>query len=239
MLQLAAAQLGLVVVAVNPRYRGKELVDVRGTAAAAAIVLPTSFLGVDSPALLAEVAPQLPALRSTVLLDLEPRGPLPPGLPGPLSYEELLDGAPLDASDGAPDDLVAIFTTSGTTSAPTLAAHTQQAVVRHGENVARAFDVHPGDVCALALPMAGVFGFSTAVGALAGGATLLMQPLFDPGELAGWLAGGRVTHLNAAHNMLTVSTTPTPRPRLPPGPTTAGSAAGTWGSRSRAVASST
>ncbi len=203
-LQFAAAQLGAVVVAVNPRYRGKELLDVLGTSAATAVVLPTAFLEVDGPALLAEVAPQLPALRSTVLLDLEPRGPLPTGLPGPLSYEDLLRGDPLDGSAGTPEDLVAVFTTSGTTSAPKLAAHTQRTVARHGENVAKAFDVRGGDTCALTLPMAGVFGFSTAMGALAAGATLLMQPLFDAAELAGWLAEGRVTHLNAADNMFTV-----------------------------------
>lgn len=204
-LLFAAARLGVVVVAVNPRYRVKELVDVLGTSGAAAVVLPTSFLGVDHPALLAEAVPLLPALRHVVLVDptgvplhVPPAGPLP----HPVAFDDLLvDEAVADLGGGA-DDLLAVFTTSGTTSSPKLAAHTQGAVVQHSHNVARAFDLHPGDASAIALPLAGVFGFSAALGALAGGAACVLQPVFDARELAGWISDGRITHLYGADNML-------------------------------------
>lgn len=202
-LQFAAARLGLIVVALNPRYRTKELVDVLGTAAAAAVVVPTQFLGVDYPQLLADAVPELPSLRSTVLVGpAEPAGP-PAGLPGPLPYDALLGGREVDDVGVSGDDLAVIFTTSGTTSSPKLAVHAQAGVVQHAVNVAAAYDLHPGDVSACALPMAGVFGFSTALGALAGGATCLLQPAFDPEQVAGWLAAGEITHFNAADNMLT------------------------------------
>lgn len=222
-LQFAAARLGVVVVAVNPRYRSKELVDVLATAGAAAVVVPTSFVGVDYPALLAEALPLLPALRHVVLLDPSGRRaeiPTSP-LPHPVAFDDLLAGDEDRFADERDDtacgtDLVVVFPTSGTTSSPKLAAHTQQAVVQHARTVAAAFDLHPGDVSAIALPMGGVFGFSTAMGALAAGATCLLQAVFSAEELAGWLAQGRVTHLNAADNMMTavLAALPPDRSRL-------------------------
>lgn len=206
-LLFAAARLGVVVVAVNPRYRVKELVDVLGTSGAAGVVVPTQFLGVDHPALLAQAVPLLPALRHVVLLD--PTGapadvPLGSPLPHPVAFDDLLvdEGVADGAGGGAAQDLLAVFTTSGTTSSPKLAAHTQGAVAQHMLNVARAFDLHPGDAAAIALPLAGVFGFSTALGALAGGAACVLQPVFDARELAGWITDGRITHVNGADNML-------------------------------------
>ena len=76
-------------------------------------------------------------------------------------------------------------------------------MVQHSLNVARAFDLHPGDAAAIALPLAGVFGFNAALGALAGGAACVLQPVFDAPELAGWITEGRITHVNGADNMLT------------------------------------
>lgn len=218
-LLFAAARLGLVVVAVNPRYRSKELVDVLGTAGAAAVVVPTSFVGVDYPALLADVVPLLPALRHVVLVDPAGRPvalPVAGPLPHPIGFDRLLGEQEIVDAGPSGADLVVIFTTSGTTSSPKLAAHTQQAVARHASSVAEAFDLHPGDVSAIALPMAGVFGFSSALGALAGGATCLLQPIFSAEPLARWLAEGRVTHLNAADNMLSavLQALPADRSRL-------------------------
>lgn len=202
-LQFAAARLGVIVVALNPRYRTKELVDVLGTAAATAVVVPTQFVGVDYSQLLAEAVPALPSLRSVVLVGAAAPGGAAAGLPGRLAYDELLDGPQVDDVGVSGDDLAVIFTTSGTTSSPKLAVHAQAGVVQHARNVAAAYDLHPGDVSACALPMAGVFGFSTALGALAGGATCLLQPVFEPQQVAAWLADGQVTHLNSADNMLT------------------------------------
>lgn len=203
-LQFAAARLGLPVVALNPRYRVKELLEVLQTAGAAAVALPRAFLGVDFPALLAQVAPELPSLRHAVLLELddEGRGALPAELPEPVPYAELFDAPDATALEVSPDDLAVIFTTSGTTSSPKLAAHTHRAVVQHAQQVAAAFDLHAGDVSAVALPMAGVFGFSTVLGTLAAGATCRLQPVFDAAELARDLAAGEVSHVNGADNMV-------------------------------------
>lgn len=204
--QFAAARLGVIVVALNPRYRVKEAVEVLGTAGASAVVVPSQFLGVDYLGMVAAAAPRLPSLQHVVLVDAtgEPAAvPASAGLPHPVAYTELIGPEGVDDAGVSGTDLTVIFTTSGTTSSPKLAVHTQRAVVEHAHNVAAAYDLQPGDVSALALPMAGVFGFSTALGALAAGATCRVQPVFAPEQLAQWLEAGEITHFNAADNMLT------------------------------------
>ena len=97
---------------------------------------------------------------------------------------------------------MAYFTTSGSTGAPKLAGHPQSAVVEHAVNVARAFDMRPGDSLHLALPLCGVFGFSAAFGMLAAGGTCVLEPVFDAGRMARDIGAHHVTHLVGGDDML-------------------------------------
>ena len=103
---------------------------------------------------------------------------------------------------GRAEDPVAYFTTSGSTGAPKLAGHPQAAVVEHAVNVARAFDMRPGDAVHLALPLCGVFGFSAAFGMLAAGGTCVLEPVFDAERMARDIGAHRVTHLVGGDDML-------------------------------------
>ena len=103
---------------------------------------------------------------------------------------------------GRADDPIAYFTTSGSTGAPKLAGHPQGAVVEHAVNVARAFDMRPGDAVHVALPLCGVFGFSTAFGMLAAGGTCVLEPVFDADRMARDIVAHRVTHLVGGDDML-------------------------------------
>jgi len=69
-------------------------------------------------------------------------------------------------------------------------------------NVARAFDMRPGDAVHLALPLCGVFGFSTAFGMLAGGGTCVLEPVFDPDRMARDIVAHGVTHLVGGDDLL-------------------------------------
>ncbi len=120
---------------------------------------------------------------------------------GPLSVASLLENDPAP-SQARPDDLAAVFSTSGTTSAPKLAAHDQQSVVAHAENVAAAAGLQPGDAMLLALTAAGVFGYSGAMAALAAGATLVLQPVFTAAETVTLLERYQVTHFFGPDAML-------------------------------------
>ncbi len=182
-LLFACARLGVCVAAVNTRYRSSELLHVLRTSRARGLVLAPDFLGVDWMGILDEVRPQLPDLELV------------------LTPWEVPTGPRLD-DEGRREDLVALFTTSGTTSSPKLAGHKQGAVTRHSREVARAFDLQPGDASLLALPLCGVFGFNTALGALAAGATCVLQEVFDPDESARLMVRHGIQHLNGSDAML-------------------------------------
>jgi fatty-acyl-CoA synthase len=184
---LAAAHLGVLVVPLNTRYRAVEVRNILRTTRARVLVIPSEFLGIDFRAILAEASAGL--AERPVVVDR------------PAS---LADAPPWTGEPADPADLLAAFSTSGTTggSSPKLAAHDQASVVHHALNVARAFDIRPGDVLLCALPLSGVFGFNAALGVLAGGATCVLQPIFEAAQAARLMAEHRVTHVFGSDPML-------------------------------------
>jgi fatty-acyl-CoA synthase len=178
LLYLATSSLGAAVAAVNTRYRATEVGQVLQTSRARAIAYQPGFSDIDFEGILRESG-------------VEPEIVIP----------ELPDGEPLRGG-GEPGDLAILFPTSGTTASPKLAAHTGGSVNLHAENVARAFDIRPGDVVLGALPLAGTFGFSSVMGALAAGAAVALEPAFDADEAAAAVSELGVTHFNGSDAML-------------------------------------
>ena len=89
-----------------------------------------------------------------------------------------------------------------TGAAPKLAAHDQHSIAAHARNVAVAAGMGPGDALLLALPTAGVFGFSGAMAALAAGAMLVLQPVFDAAAAVSLLERYHITHFYGPDAML-------------------------------------
>jgi acyl-CoA synthetase (AMP-forming)/AMP-acid ligase II len=182
-LQFAAARLGLICPLVNTRYRAAELEHVLRTAEPRGLAFQPGFHGIDFAGIL--------------------------GATG-LSVEHLLTPAdvararPTSLSEpaAAPDDVTILFTTSGTTASPKLAGHDQRGVVLHAGSDARSFDIRPGDTMLVALPLCGAFGFAGAMAALSAGATLVLQPVFEPGETLALMERHRVTHFFGSDAML-------------------------------------
>ena len=106
-----------------------------------------------------------------------------------------------EAAEGAASDLVNLFTTSGSTSAPKLAGHDQASVALHAVNVAQAFDLRQGDRLMCILPLCGVFGFSGALAALAAGAVCLAEPVFEPVSAVAHMSEHGMTHLNGGDDL--------------------------------------
>jgi fatty-acyl-CoA synthase len=102
---------------------------------------------------------------------------------------------------GQTSDLLCCFSTSGTTGQPKLAAHDQASIARHAHQVARALAIQPGDAMLCALPLFGVFGFMTALAALAGGASCVLMPVFDAAAAALAVAQHRISHAVGADAM--------------------------------------
>ena len=197
--QFAAARLGLTVVAVNTRYRGSEITGILQASDAKAIVLAQGFLGIDFLPMAAE-ASHGTGLEHVIDVAADGRALSFAGL---LADADAHAGVPAPApSQAQPGDLAAVFCTSGTTATPKLAAHDQQGIAEHARNDAAATGMRPGDVMLLALPAAGVFGFSGAMAALAAGATVVLQPVFDAAKTVTLLERYGVTHFYGPDAML-------------------------------------
>jgi fatty-acyl-CoA synthase len=188
-LEYACGRLGLRMLAINPRYRTAELAPLLAVSRARALVLAPGFRGVDFLAMARAVAPglRLIAVRGAA--------------EGAEPYGRLREHGEVQA-DGAASDLLNVFPTSGTTASPKLAAHDQAGVARHAQSVAAATDLGRGDVMLMSLPLCGVFGFSGATAALAAGAALVLQVVFDADEAARLLADQRVTHFYGPDGLL-------------------------------------
>jgi fatty-acyl-CoA synthase len=203
-LYLAAARLGILVVAVNTRFRASEAADILGRSGAKALALWPGFKGIDFPAILGEVpADALGALEAVVTYD---EGEATPdriaGKPA-VRYAELEKAASGSAlSSLSPTTPSILFTTSGTTRAPKFVLHSHGSVVAHARDVAPGFGYVGADrVMLQALPLCGVFGFSQAMATLAAGRPLVMLPAFDAAEAARLIARHRVTGFNGADEM--------------------------------------
>jgi acyl-CoA synthetase (AMP-forming)/AMP-acid ligase II len=186
-LLLAAARIGAVTVGVNTRYRIDDLRHVLTRARPRLLVSADSFLGIDFHDV---VGPALEGLahRPVVLW--------------PDQVEELRAAAAMLEDDADPTDLLVAFTTSGTTGAPKLAAHTHETTVAHLQAAARSLQVRPGSTGLMTLPVCGTFGFVALLAVLAGGGKMVVPPRFEPASAARLVERYAVTHLNGSDDML-------------------------------------
>ncbi|MFY9316987.1 MAG: AMP-binding protein [Burkholderiales bacterium] len=190
------AQLGAIAVSVNTRFRSHELADILQRSRARVLLFWPRFKGIDFAGILAACdARALGALEAAIVYD-ESGAPAPAAVLGKPAhdYATLAAGAPLHASDAAPQAGCAIFTTSGTTRAPKFVLHDQRTVLSHAFDVVRGFGLDAQSALLLAPPLCGVFGFCGAMAAIAAGRPFVMAPAWEPGQAAAALVAHRVTH---------------------------------------------
>ena len=190
-LLFAAAHLGLLVVPVSTRYKPAEVGHLLKVSRARLLVHSRQFLGEDRAAVALALLAETPTLEQLMAVD---------DASGLMAFETTR-ALPLPAQAGQAGDLLCCFSTSGTTGAPKLAAHDHASIARHARQVARGMDLRPGDAMLCALPLFGVFGFMTALAALAAGASCVLMPVFDAGAAAQSIASQRVSHAVGADSM--------------------------------------
>lgn len=193
----ACARLGAIAVSVNTRFRSHEVADIVGRSGAKLLLLWPGFKGIDFAGILAQCDKSaLDRLESLVVYAEGTEAPAAIAGKPAVAYARLAASAPLLESAGGPGDGCVIFTTSGTTRAPKFVLHDQRTVVRHAFDVVRGFGLGPGSVMLLAPPLCGVFGFCSAMAALAAGRPVVMSPAWDPGQAMRNIVAHRVTHAN-------------------------------------------
>lgn len=214
--QFAAAAVGAHVIGVNTRYNTGEIAHILTSARPAVVAVAESFHGLDLFGRLREAMGSVTDVAAPAIAVV--RGPGAAGAASDPDDFDLGGGVWLAASGdirglrvpatpetatltaagmraNLDDPLAVAFTTSGSTGTPKLAAHRESAIVHHARSDATGMGVVECDVALCVLPLSGVFGFSTAMGTLAGGGTLLMEPVFDTEATLRRMESLRVTHV--------------------------------------------
>ncbi len=216
--QFATASLGAHVIGVNTRYNVEELTHVLQRARPTVIAVAHEFHGLDltgrlhdavraagvaPPSVAVVSAPGSPAAEDPGPYDVG-AGAWVPGR-GEVAGEYAAppgDGVPVFGDHDISAELAVAFTTSGSTGKPKLAAHTQAAVTAHARSDAVAIGFTGGDTMLCALPISGVFGFNTALAAVAAGGRCVLEPVFDEDVVVSDMARFGVSHVVAADDIV-------------------------------------
>ena len=181
MLEFGCALAGVVLVTVNPGYRGEELAYVLKQSRAAGLFVVTDFRGNPMLATAEEVQPQCPELREIVRFD---------------RWGEFLasgDGFAGELPEVSPDDPMMIQYTSGTTGFPKGAYLHHRGLANNGAHVADRMGVRDGAVFVVMMPLFHTGGSVACVlGSVSKAATQVLVEAFEPGlvlELFGTYKG--------------------------------------------------
>ena len=208
LMQLATAQVGLVLVNINPAYRTSEVEYALNKVACQALVTMPRFKTSDYLGMLGELGPaRLPHLRHTVWIDEAGQGEEQPGT---LRFSALLaagnpDDPRIDGIAAAlqASDAINIQFTSGTTGFPKGATLTHRNILNNGFFIGEAMKLTPADRLCIPVPLYHCFGM--VLGNLAcftHGATVVYPgDAFDPLAVLETVQAERCTGLHGVPTM--------------------------------------
>lgn len=187
---LGIGYIGAVLIPLNTRYTGPELVDLLDRTQARALVVAGPFLGVDRLDLITETAGGLPASLSTVLRI--PQWHELPDLGAPVSDAEL-DTACAAVQPDFPAD---IFFTSGTSGRSKGAVSTHRQTLANAENWSEVVAVTDADRYLILSPFFHIFGYKAGIlAALLRGAAIYPEQTFDVERTFDLIARERISIL--------------------------------------------
>jgi fatty-acyl-CoA synthase len=218
--QFAVASLGGHVIGVNTRYNLTEVTHVLDTARPALIAVAHRFRAGEQLDLLREAvaasdapapgvavvsAPGAPS-ASEAELDEYRVGPQPDSAVWASGSWDTGSWATAPGPDsldpGDPDLVTVAFTTSGSTGLPKLAGHSSEGVLAHALADVTAMGLTESDVTLCAIPLAGAYGFNSAMATIAAGASLLLAPVFEADAALDDMQRYRVTHLPGGDDLV-------------------------------------
>lgn len=205
--QIGATMLGAHVIGVNTRYNVDDVAHLLSHSRPKVIVVAHEFVGLDLLERLHKAVASSGVAPPKVAVVAGPHAP-PAEAPekydcGAGAWSFSYGTETLDESTGDHRDrLMAAFTTSGSTGLPKLAAHKQSGVIHHALAVRDTYEMHDGDCATGMLPLTGVFGFTCVYGALASGAKVLLEPVFNERQILANMAKYAVTHVFAGDDMM-------------------------------------
>ena len=170
-LQQGVAMAGMVLVALNPAYRAREMEFVVKQSGAVALFCVNSYRDFDMRGLATTVQQKLPTLREVVAME---------------DWDAFLaSGDPaLELPAVGPSDMIQVQYTSGTTGFPNGAMLHHMGLCNEATFVAERAGMSDGGVYINAMPMYHIGGGAvTSFGAWAKRGTFVILPGFDPGTI--------------------------------------------------------
>jgi fatty-acyl-CoA synthase len=224
LLQLATARIGVILVNINPAYRGHELAYALRRSEVQGLFIIPAFRGSDYLAMLQELLPELrdnserplrseafPALRRVVLYDPQAPDQTPRPAPGLDVWGDLLDAA--EAVSGTTleavtatldrDDPVNIQYTSGTTGSPKAVLLSHHNLINNAWFAAQGLRFGPADRLCVSVPFYHCFGMVLCnLLSLSVGACLVIPcEHFDPLQVLESIEAERCTALHGVPTM--------------------------------------
>ena len=180
-LMAALARLGAVQNPLVPIYREREIRFCLEQTGARFLLVPETFRGFDFGPLARTLAEESEALTAIEIGE---------GLPS---------SDPKSLPPAAEDDQAIrwVFYTSGTTSDPKGARHTDASVLLSSRGLVRALDLGPKDRTGVVFPVTHLGGANALVSTLQAGSSQLVVEVFDPATTVPFLAAHGVTHAGA------------------------------------------
>ena len=220
LMQLATAQVGLVLVNINPAYRTSELEYALNKVGCKALVSMARFKTSNYLDMLRELAPELntakpcelkserlPQLRSVVWIDVAGQGADEPGM---LRFSDVLASG--KASDPRvsgialtldPNQPINIQFTSGTTGFPKGATLTHRNILNNGFFIGECMKLTPADRLCIPVPLYHCFGMVLGnLACLTHGSTIVYPAdAFDPLAVLQTVQAERCTGLHGVPTM--------------------------------------
>lgn len=163
----ALSRLEVVQNPVLPTYRARELDVITAQAGTTLLVTPSRWRGFDHEALATEVARRHGAMRVLVADRALPQGD--PTLLSPLP----------DATAPEDQEVRWLFATSGTTSEPKVAQHTDATLLAAARGMSERLELIPHDRNALVFPVTHIGGIVWMLASLQSGCSNILTESFD------------------------------------------------------------
>jgi fatty-acyl-CoA synthase len=196
LLQFATADIGAILVTINPAYRSRELSYVLAQSGVRLLVAARAVRGSDNAAVIAEALPQCPSVEQVVMID-EPEWDA--------LFRTGSDRCALEArhSQLSPDDAICIQYTSGTTGYPKGAVLSHHNLLNNAYFAGALCRYTQADRVCVPVPLFHTFGMVLGnLGAVTHGACLVYPAAtFDAEETIRTVATERCTALYGVPTM--------------------------------------
>ena len=194
--QQAVARIGATYLPLIPQLRAREMEFILRTSKAVAAVVPANYRGFDHAAMLASLRPKLAALRDIYVVG----GPAPSGS---IAVDEFLArewareaAAAVEDIVVWPDEVRALFFTSGTEANPKGVLHSYNTLAYPFRIHARDFGLASGDALFVCSPVGHATGcvFGVEFGLFIG-AKIVLKDTWNPQEAMELIASERCTQM--------------------------------------------